>query len=155
MELNGIPLHPLVVHAAVVFAPLAAVLGVAFALFRRWRGWLRGLVAFVAVVAAGAVYLAKITGEDLEKKLTESGVQNKWIAIHQDRAEILVIVTIALAIALLVAVASLPGRDQEKSTPAIFRFLVVIAVVGLSAATGAYAYLTGDAGATAVWNAGR
>ena len=27
MEINGLPLHPLVVHAAVVFGPLAAVAG--------------------------------------------------------------------------------------------------------------------------------
>jgi cytochrome bd-type quinol oxidase subunit 2 len=31
MEINGLPLHPLVVHAVVVFVPLAAVTGLAYA----------------------------------------------------------------------------------------------------------------------------
>ena len=32
MELNGLPLHPLIIHVVVVFAPLAALGGILYAL---------------------------------------------------------------------------------------------------------------------------
>ena len=35
MEINGLPLHPLAVHAAVVFGPLAALLALAYAVLLR------------------------------------------------------------------------------------------------------------------------
>ena len=41
MEINGVPLHPLVVHAVVVFAPLAALFGIAYAVLPNWRWALR------------------------------------------------------------------------------------------------------------------
>ena len=40
MEINGLPLHPLVVHAAVIFGPLAALAALAY-LVPRWRLRLR------------------------------------------------------------------------------------------------------------------
>ena len=54
MELNGVPLHPLVVHAVVVLGPLAAFAGLAYAIVSKWR-WLllqRGFTADFAVPAA-------------------------------------------------------------------------------------------------------
>jgi hypothetical protein len=39
MTFAGLPLHPLVVHAAVVLTPLAALLVVGSAVLPRWR-WL-------------------------------------------------------------------------------------------------------------------
>jgi hypothetical protein len=41
MELGGLPLHPLVIHAAVVFGPLAALCALGYALLDRWRERLR------------------------------------------------------------------------------------------------------------------
>ena len=52
MEFHGIPLHPLVVHGAVVFTPLAAVAALVFVLVERWRELLRWPTAVLAVVAA-------------------------------------------------------------------------------------------------------
>ena len=41
MEINGLPLHALVVHAAVVFGPLAALAGVLYVALPTWRDKLR------------------------------------------------------------------------------------------------------------------
>ena len=38
MELNGIPLHPLVVHAVVVLVPLAALAELVLPRHHPWRG---------------------------------------------------------------------------------------------------------------------
>ena len=44
MELNGVPLHPLVVHAVVVLGPLAALTGVAYAAVPREQKSSRTLI---------------------------------------------------------------------------------------------------------------
>src|SRR3954451_12617429 len=72
MEFHGIPLHPLVVHGAVVFTPLAALSAICFVLVERWRVQLRWPSAVLAVVAAGNCYAARVTGRNLFSKLTAS-----------------------------------------------------------------------------------
>ena len=69
MNIFGLPLHPLVVHAAVVLIPLAslgALIVVVSARARERFGWLT--VAF-AVAAAGAAITAKLSGEALAESL--------------------------------------------------------------------------------------
>jgi hypothetical protein len=66
-SLFGLPAHPLVVHAAVVLVPLAAlgVLAIAFwPAARRRIGWIVVGLAFVGMVSA---FLAKESGESLEE----------------------------------------------------------------------------------------
>ena len=58
MELNGVPLHPLVVHAVVVLGPLAALTGLAYAFVPQWRWLLRWPLFVLAVVTAVAALLA-------------------------------------------------------------------------------------------------
>ena len=54
---NGLPLHPLTVHATVVLVPLLALLGVLFVIprIREWARWPLGLVA---VAAAASTYVS-------------------------------------------------------------------------------------------------
>ena len=52
MTINGIPLHPLLVHAAVVFVPLTAVLA-ALLFVKRMRPALTWAAALVQVVLIG------------------------------------------------------------------------------------------------------
>ena len=65
MEINGLPLHPLVVHAVVVLVPTTALVGLAYALVPRWRWLLRWPLLAVSVVAAGASVLAASSGQSL------------------------------------------------------------------------------------------
>jgi uncharacterized membrane protein len=71
-SLFGLPAHPLLVHAAVVLVPLAAIGTVAIAVWpaaRRRLGWVvvgLGAVAFVFAL------LAQGSGEELEHKVEES-----------------------------------------------------------------------------------
>ena len=61
MTINGIPLHPLVVHAAVVLVPLAALLAIAYAVLpsRRWQ------------TRTPAVVVALVAGDNLKARLHE------------------------------------------------------------------------------------
>ena len=54
-QFNGLPVHALVLHAAVVFIPLLALGAVVYAVVPRWRsrtGWAALLLALVAPVCA-------------------------------------------------------------------------------------------------------
>src|SRR4051794_32821792 len=66
MEFNGLPLHPLIVHVVVVFAPLASLGGILYAAVPRWRWWLRWPLVAAAALAAAAAILAVRSGPDLE-----------------------------------------------------------------------------------------
>ncbi len=71
-SLFGLPAHPLVVHAAVVLIPLAAVGVCAIAFWpaaRRRIGWVVLALAFVGMVGA---FLAKESGESLEESVRKS-----------------------------------------------------------------------------------
>ena len=53
MEINGLPAHMLIVHAAVVFLPLASVLALVYAGVPRWRWATRWpMVGFTTVALA-------------------------------------------------------------------------------------------------------
>lgn len=68
MEINslfGIPAHPLVVHAAVVLVPLAALGTAVIALWGRARRALGWVVVGLAAAAFGAVVVAQQSGEAL------------------------------------------------------------------------------------------
>lgn len=67
--INGLPMHPLVVHAAVVLLPVTALLAIVVALVPRWsRSW-GLLVPILAFVSTGAAFLAKESGEALARRV--------------------------------------------------------------------------------------
>jgi uncharacterized membrane protein len=153
MEFHGIPLHPLVVHAAVVFTPLAALSALGFALVERWRGYLRWPTLVLVVMATAVCFTAKITGQNLFDKLQKQGFQNKWLTLHQHRANILVWIVLALAVAGVLAALTVPARTSAArlNVQPVVVLGLRVAVVGLAVATLVYVYLTGDAGARSLW----
>ena len=144
MEINGLPLHALVVHAAVVLAPLAGLGGVLYALVPRWRDWLRWQVAVLAVVAAGAVWTAYLSGEQLTEANTYGGPLAALVETHESRAEVFRFVVSGFAV-LAVAAAFLHRRGDA------LRAVLAALVAASGVATIVYAVLTGDAGAQIAW----
>jgi hypothetical protein len=155
MELDGLPLHPLVVHAAVVLIPLSAVLAVALAVASRWRWLTRWPAAAVAVVGVGLAFLATTSGESLEESRPGLGA---LVRQHRERGELLADLTVVLAVVVVVAALLLPGPSGLSSgRGAVARrvayadrvlpvLLVLVAVVVL-----VQVVLTGESGARAVW----
>ena len=142
MEINGIPLHPLVVHAAVIFGPVAALVSLIYATSAKWRVMLQTPAALLAVVASGAIFAAWFTGRNFLSNRPELK-QLALVHTHQHRANILALVTIAyvvLAIAAWVTRAQPAGRIAR-----VLLAVASIAVLGLVVAVG-------DAGARAVWS---
>lgn len=157
MELNGIPLHPLVVHAAVVFAPLAAILAIVYAWVGRWRWALRWPAAVVSLLAALSVQLADMSGEDLKHRL---GLESPVLEDHELWAGRLVTHSWVLLGVVLVAVWVLPvvtrvaGGVDRASRSAVLDKVLALLLTLLGLALLFVVFKTGDAGARAVW-AGR
>ena len=155
MEIAGLPLHPLVVHAAVVLIPLAALLTVGFAVLPRWRWLLRWPTAGASVLCIVLAYVATTSGHSLENSRPELA---RLLREHSGRGDLLAKLTIVLAVVVVAAAFLLPGPSPlvsgrgervsrgsvvDKVLPAL---LVLAAVVVL-----VQAVLTGDSGARAVW----
>lgn len=62
----GLPAHVLLVHAAVVFVPVAAAAFIAIGWRKAWRQRYGLVMAAMAVVGAGSAFLSQQTGESLQ-----------------------------------------------------------------------------------------
>ena len=146
MEINGVPLHPLVVHAAVVFGPFAALTALAY-LVPPWRDRLRWPMVMLALIAAGSIWAAYLTGEDFFDSARFDGFSGELldkIEHHEELAETLRLVVSGFAIvAVLNALAHRRGG--------VVRALLSVLLLAGAVATLVWVVLTGDAGAQAVW----
>ena len=111
ITVDGIPAHPLLVHAVVVLLPLAALGGLVIAARAAWRRRF-GLVV-LALTAAGvaAVPLAEETGEQLQGVLPAA---NPLIQEHAARGDDLLPFAIAFGVAVLLLVIAGRLADRER-----------------------------------------
>jgi hypothetical protein len=155
MEIAGLPFHALILHAAVVLAPLAALLAIAYALLPRWRYLTRWPTVVMAVVALVTVWMSRLSGQSLLDSRPELA---PLVREHQERGELLSLLTILFTVVVVVAFWGLGGPSGFSSgsgartmrSAAIDRGLS-LAVVGASLLVLVWVFLTGDAGARAVW----
>jgi hypothetical protein len=150
MEFNGLPLHPLAVHAAVVFAPLAALLAVGYAL-PAWSDRLRWPLLVTGLLAAASVVLAYLSGNSFREANAffndpASPVSDR-IDEHEQYGSYLLWATLGFAVVVLFTVGAhdRPGR---------LRTLLQALLVASAVVVGILAFLTGDAGSRAVWGEG-
>ena len=156
---SGFPLHPLIVHVAVVLVPAAVLAALVVALWpaarRRW-GW--PVVALTAI----SVPLATSTGEGLEHNLPRTPA----IATHAELGDQLLVFVGPLLIVVLglVLVERWRGAPQRADGPVTVvaprlsagraRLAIVVLAVLTVAFAGASAVQVlriGDSGARAVW----
>ncbi|MEU8177819.1 hypothetical protein AB0C14_33525 [Microbispora hainanensis] len=150
-QVFGLPAHALIVHAAVIFVPLLAALSIAYAALPRVRHKLDWALVATAVVALGAVFAAKESGEALEQRLFQ-GRPSPAIDVHSGFADILVPVTAVLTVASLLMVwLTRARRAPEGAGSRAVTLVVSAASVILAVVVGYYVLRTGHTGATAVW----
>jgi len=155
MEIAGLPFHALVLHAAVVLAPLAALLAIAYALLPGWRYLTRWPTVVMAVVALVTVWMSRLSGQSLLDSRPELA---PLVREHQERGQLLSLLTILFTVVVVAAFWGLGGPSGFSSgsgartmrSAAIDRGLS-LAVVGASLLVLVWVFLTGDAGARAVW----
>ncbi len=145
---NGLPLHVLVVHAAVILTPLAALL--ALALVRpSWREKLRWPAAGAVFAAWLLVWLARASGTALatsiqgQLKGTPAGAA---VMKHQAFANRLNVVLFTLVVVVVLFAWLLPKLARPAgAVGAVVVAVLALMVLGLVAQTG-------EQGARAAWN---
>lgn len=155
---NGLPVHALVVHAVVVFLPLAALGTLAMAVRPAWRLRYGHLVVLAAAVGTALVPVATSSGEELAKRVgeprehAELGDTVLWFAIP--------VLVLALALWLVerwrargaAAGGSSPGspRGSGGPSPLVRHGVAVLAAIAAIALT-VQIVRVGDSGARAAW----
>lgn len=142
MTFFGLPVHPLVVHAAVVLLPLVALGALVISVSARARKTLGWLVVLGSLVAAGAVVGARITGESLA-----GGTTGGTGALATHMAWGLLAPFPAVGLAVVTTLLVLAGRGQNR--PLLVTAAVLTVVTALASL--AVIVVVGHSGTTSVW----
>lgn len=142
--IGGLPAHPLLVHGAVVLAPLTAVGAVVMALWPRFSRRYGILVVVVAGIAFVSSALAKLSGEQLAERV---GTPQP----HAELADPLPILVLLLALLVTGLWLLDRGRPTNRSRPVLVVVLAV-AVVVMSVLVTYWTVRVGHTGAEAVWS---
>lgn len=144
----GLPLHPLVVHAAVVLLPLAALLLLVLLVVRRWRAALAVPALLALAAGAASAFVAAESGEALAARVGDPGEHEQWGSVVPGVAVALLVVGVAwFALQRRDArAAAMKGAGASLPTRVVAALVAVLAIVvtGLTV-------LAGHSGATAVW----
>jgi hypothetical protein len=148
-ELFGLPAHPLVVHAAVVLLPLAAVATLVCAAVPRARRAYAPVALGLALAATVAVGLAQGSGEELEEKVDET----ELVEEHTEQGESVLPWAIAVTVAAA-AVTAAPAVARRRPTVPARTMTAVLVALSLVAGIGATWTVidVGHSGAKATWD---
>ena len=146
--IGGIPLHPLVVHAVVVFIPLAAIGVIAIAVVPKWRSRFGILVVGVTAFATVMMPVATSSGEQFQETRPKSELLDRHAELGNN--------ALFGAIPLLVLAAALwwleRRADQDAPPPRWLNWLVSALAVGVAIVAIVQMVLIGHSGAKAVWS---
>ncbi len=148
-EINGLPVHILVVHAVVALVPLAAVLTVLSAIWPAARRRLGIVTPLVALAALAVVPVATEAGEWLQARVPATPLINE----HVDLGSNMLPFAIGLFVAALLAwgVPSVLTRRSGQAPPPWVGVVVAVVAVVLAGASVVQVYRVGEAGSKAVW----
>lgn len=151
-QINGLPVHILVIHAAVVFVPLLALGAIVYGVVPRLRSKIGWAVIALAVVAPICTFVSRASGEKLYDRLIANGVSGPGkvkLDDHMAFGSSLFLWTLGLGIVTLVM--TLLTLRKNGSLPKVADMALAAVMVILAAFSGYYVFKTGDSGANAVW----
>ncbi|MFM6841103.1 MAG: cytochrome b5 domain-containing protein [Candidatus Planktophila sp.] len=137
-SIAGLPVHPLIVHFAVVILPLAATALIAMIYMPKLKSQYSFITTVAVVLGSAAVLVAKQSGEALSEKI---GTPVK----HADYASLLTYTAFVFMVLTLIWYRSSKGRKARAVTP--LGHTTVLAAIAVLVLT----FLTGHTGAEAVW----
>jgi hypothetical protein len=160
-EINGMPLHPLIIHAPVVGIPLALLLAALFA-FPRTRAWARWPLALTVLGSAAATFAARESGQALKASLglKPGNPVGDLIERHQALADQLFYIMLGYAVIAVAAVFLVPARDAAtgdgastvRSNRGPLGLVLLLLLLAAAAVATVWTARVGDIGARAVWN---
>lgn len=151
----GIPAHPLLIHAAVVFIPLLIAAAIAYAAVPQVRKRIDWAVVALAIVAPFAALFAKLSGQSLKTRLIDKKLVTpqvlQQISVHNSFGNKTFWWTIVLGVVTLALFAYTVMRGTTASPSMVVRVVSTVVMIGLGAIVGYYVFRTGDTGAHIVW----
>jgi hypothetical protein len=141
--LAGLPLHPLLVHSAVVLVPLVAIGALVMSYLPSFSRRHGKLILILAVVAQVSVFLAKMSGEAFAEIL------DKNVEKHAELGESAPLVTIPMV--ALIYLRWRMDRAGSSTGSVLVRRLTSVALVIASLANLVVIFLVGHSGASSVW----
>ena len=151
--INGLPIHPLVVHAVVVLLPIAAIGTIAISVRPDWRRRYGVLVVAAAALSTVLTPVATSSGEALEQHVGNPGE-------HAELGDQLIWFEIPLLLLALALVwfdrrhrAAGATTDAKAVSPTAVKVVATLAVVA-ALATSVQVYRVGDSGARAARRGG-
>lgn len=161
-EITGIPAHPLLVHAPVVFVPLLVLLALAYAFVPFVRSHTRLVLGLFAVVTPISALFAKLSGDAFFDRLeSRDRISQQYyprLEEHGNLGNVTLYTTIVLAVlalALVILVAPKRATNAADHPSGASRVLpLVLGVLALVAGAVSLYYVirTGHTGAHAVWD---
>ncbi|MFV0459306.1 MAG: DUF2231 domain-containing protein [Actinomycetales bacterium] len=149
----GLPLHPLVVHATVVFVPLAAILVLVAALWPRAARMVGPLPFIVSVLALVLVPITTASGEDLEHKVDKSALLEAHTRLGDQLLPWVIGLSVAAAFMAWQWYRGRKGDDAQRRTPPRGLVLAVTALAVVAAiGTTVQVARIGHSGAEAAWS---
>lgn len=154
----GLPAHPLVVHAAVVLVPLAAIGFFAVGWNHRWRHIYYLPVTLMALAGGAAAFVAGQTGESLQETVRQAG---KHAGDHPEQGNAATLASVAFAGACLAVYVynrygekvrerlGLSNRYRLPVSDDIVLYVLVLPLAFLAVAT---MVVAGHSGAKLVWS---
>ncbi|MBU3692820.1 MAG: hypothetical protein FGM47_04795 [Candidatus Nanopelagicaceae bacterium] len=139
----GLPVHPLVVHSAVVLVPLVAFSALAMSYWPSFSRKYGKPILILAVIAQISLFVAKASGESFEERL------NKNVERHADLGEIAPITFIPLLVLLFIRW-RMDRSGATVGSPRVRRMISILLALAAVLAL-VYIYLTGHSGAESVW----
>jgi hypothetical protein len=135
----GLPVHPLVIHFAVVLVPLAAAGLIVAVLNKAFRTRFASAFVVLLAVTVPLAFIAKESGESLAERV---GITEN----HESLGEIFPLWVSVLAVAAVVwfLIARRDGLDAIRK---IAGAVVIVLAIGVTALT----FLVGHSGAEATW----
>lgn len=152
-QINGLPVHALVIHAAVVLVPLLALVAVVYAAFPRWRAKVDWAAVLLSIAAPVTAWVSKESGEELRGRLVASGLKGEALTTiddHMGYGTLTVYFSLALGVVTLIMV-FLTLRRKDRPLPRAATLALSVIMVALAAVSSYYVFKTGDSGAQAVW----
>ncbi len=150
----GIPAHPLLIHAAVVFIPLLIVGAIVYAAWPPFHPRIFWAVAALAIVAPFSALFAKLSGQDLRNELIAKNIVGQLAKIdrHNSYGNDTFYWTIALGVVTLALLAYYARvKKSGAGIPMAARVTATVVTVVLGAVVGYYIFRTGDTGAHIAW----
>lgn len=146
----GVPLHPLVVHAAVVLVPLAALALIVSCWKSEWRRHYALPIALLALGGAAATMLAASTGESLQETVRQAAGTRVPFGDHPEQGNTAEIFAIFFAMGATGLWALEMWRErlrlQAWTSTAAYATSSVLGVVAI-----ATIIIAGHSGAALVW----